>query len=176
MHRMRLVVVVVLAVGLSLLLAAPGMAQGPKGGALMSQDVYTPIAQGYDLIRAGKYEAAAVQFKKATKIDMNNSFALNNLAAIEAQKGELKTAMALLEQATKYCSRYLDQVVDVCFVGGLCNAIKPTRKLGKESSICKTVNDNISKLKAKMAAKPAKPEPSTPPLMEKKQTPKDKGK
>jgi len=174
MRRMRLVVVVVLAVGLSLLLAAPGMAQGPR--ALMSEDVYTPISQGYELVRDGKYEAAAFEFKKATKIDMNNSFALNNLAAIEAQKGNLKEAMALLQQATTDCSKYLDQVVDVCFVGGLCNAVKPVRKLGKESTICKTVNDNIVKLKAKMAASPAPPQPSSPPLMEKKQTPKDKGK
>lgn len=174
MRHKRLVVVVVLAVGLGLLLAGTGMAQGPR--ALMTEDVYTPIAQGYQLVRDGKYEAAAAEFEKATKIDMNNSFALNNLAAIEAQKGNLKEAMALLQQATKDCAKYFDKVVDVCFVGGLCNAVKPVREMGTESTICKTVNENIAKLEAKMKASPAPPEPARPPLMEKKQAPKEKGK
>jgi len=173
MRHVRSVIGMVLVVGMCLLLAAPAMAQ-PR--ALMSEDVYTPIAVGYQLIRDGKFEAAAFEFKKATEKDMNNPFALNNLAAIESQKGNLKEAMALLQQATLKANDYKDKVEQTCFVAGLCNAVKPTKEAGPTSTIAPIIQENIAKLKAKMAASPAPPQPSTPPLMEKKQTPKDKGK
>jgi len=65
----------------------PGTQTAPagtvRGGALMPDDVFTPISQGYDLIRDGKYEAARNEFGKAVKADRFNPFALNNMAVLE---------------------------------------------------------------------------------------------
>jgi Flp pilus assembly protein TadD len=131
----------------------------------MPEDVFTPLTKGYDFMRAGNYEAAQNQFEAALKADRWNPFALNNLAAIMAQKGKLKDAMAFLVDAQKYADKYLDQVQEVCFTEGLCTGVKPVKRLGTESVIAKTIQDNMAKLKAKMAATPAPPEPSTPPRM-----------
>lgn len=155
---------VLVLVGFSLLLTPPTMAQ-PKAGSLMAEDVFTPIAMGYDLMRDGKYEAAEAQFKLALKADSFNSFALNNLAALEEKKGKLKDAMAYLTGAGKYADRYLNQVEQTCFVGGLCAAVKPIKKTGTESTIAPIIAENMKKLKAKVAATPTKPVPSTPPKM-----------
>ena len=62
---------------------------------------------GFDLTQAGKYDLAAEKFKEVLKVDMNNPFALNNLAAIEEQKGHYREAMAFLQQATAHANDYL---------------------------------------------------------------------
>ena len=90
---------------------------------------------------------------------------MNNLAAIEEKKGKLKDAVAYLEGATMYAKDYLDKVEQTCFVGGLCNAVKPVQILGTESAIAPIVAENLKKLKEKVAATPMPPEPSTPPKM-----------
>lgn len=146
------------------LLAAPALAQ-PKSGALMPEDVFTPLSKGYDLMREGKYEAAEYQFNAALKADASNPFALNNLAALEEKKGRYKDAMAYLTGASKYADRYLDKIEQTCFIGGLCAGVKPVQQMGTESAIAKVVGENLDKLKAKMEAMPAKPEPSKPPKM-----------
>jgi tetratricopeptide (TPR) repeat protein len=134
---------------------------------IMPQDVYTPLAKGYDLMRAGNYAAAEAEFKTALSRDRYNPFALNNLAAIKTQEGKLKEAMAYLTDAGTHAKDYLDKYQEVCFTGGLCTGVKPIKKLGNESVIAKVVADNMKKLKAKIAATPTKPVPSTPPPMEK---------
>jgi tetratricopeptide (TPR) repeat protein len=152
-----------LAGGLALL-ASPALAQ-PKGGALMQEDVYTPLSKGFDLMRQGKYDAAEYEFKTALKADEFNPFALNNLAALEEKKGKYKDAMAYLNGASKYVDRYKDKIEQTCFIGGLCAGVKPIRQLGTESAIAKVVAENTAKVQAKMKAMPAKPEPSKPPKM-----------
>jgi Flp pilus assembly protein TadD len=164
MRKLRVGFGLVLAVGLCLLLAAPAMAQTRQAEGQIPADVWGPIEQGYGLLMEGKYDAAAVQFKKATEIDNHNPFALNNLAAIASQKGDYKGAMALLEQATVKADAYKQKVAQTCFVAGLCNATKPTKELGATSTIAPIVQENIAKLKPKIAAMP--PEPSSPPKME----------
>ena len=77
MRNTRKYVILAVVAALCLCVAMPVMAQ-PKGGAMMPMDVYTPIAQGYDFVREGKYEAAKNEFDKAMKADPNNSFAFNN--------------------------------------------------------------------------------------------------
>lgn len=155
---------VILVVALALGLAAPAMAQ-PKGGALMEEDAFTPIALGYDMMRDGKFEGAEHEFQKALKADRYNPFALNNLATLEERKGKLKDAMAFLTDAGTYADQYFDKVQETCFVGGLCAGVKPARQAGAESGIAKVIKDNMAKLKAKIEATPAKPEPSKPPKM-----------
>jgi len=155
---------VVMTLALALFLTVPALAQ-PKAGTLMADDAFTPIALGFDLMRDGKYDAAEMEFKKAVKADRYNPFALNNLAALEEKKGNLKDAMAYLTDAGEYADRYVNKVEQTCFVGGLCAGVKPLKISGTESAIAKVVAENMEKLKAKMAATPAKPEPSTPPKM-----------
>ena len=164
MRKLRVGFGLVLAVGLCLLLAAPAMAQTRQAEGQIPADVWGPIEQGYGLLMEGKYDAAAVQFKKATEIDNHNPFALNNLAAIASQKGDYRGAMALLQQATMKADTYKQKVAQTCFVAGLCNATKPTKELGATSTIAPIVQENIAKLKPKIAAMP--PEPSSPPKME----------
>jgi tetratricopeptide (TPR) repeat protein len=148
--------------GVVLLLSGLALAQ-PKGGAMMSEDVFTPIAKGFDEMRAGNYEAAKYQFADAVKRDPNNSFALNNLAVLEEREGKLKDAMANLKAATTNAAAYKDKVQQTCFVGGLCTGVKPIRAVADTSEIAPIIQENIKKLEAKMAQTPAAPQPSTPP-------------
>ena len=141
--------------------AEPKHRSGPR--ALMAEDVITPIANGYDLLREGKYEAAEYQFKDALKRDRYNPFALNNLAVLQERNGNYKDALAYLTDAKAHAPEYFEQVAQTCFVGGLCNAVKPLRKLGTTSTIAPIVDDNYNKLQDKIAKNPAPPEPSTPP-------------
>ena len=159
------------AVAVFLVLTVAAFAQ-PR---MMPEDVYTPLSKGYDLMRAGKYEAAEMEFKTALSRDRFNPFALNNLAAIKTQQGKYKDAMAYLTDAQAHAKDYLDKYQEVCFTGGLCTGVKPVKVLGKESAIAKVVAENMTKLKAKIAATPAPPVPSSPPPME-KMPPEKKGK
>jgi Flp pilus assembly protein TadD len=173
MRKLRLVFGLVLAVGLCLLLVASASAQNPTEGAMPAQ-IYGYIDAGYGLLMDGKYDAAAVQFEKATKLDNTNPFALNNLAAIKSQKGHYKEAMALLQQAAASAPEYKQKVSQTCFVAGLCNAVKPQKELGATSTIAPIVQENIAKLKPKLEAMP--PKSAEPPKMEQKEPGKEKGK
>jgi tetratricopeptide (TPR) repeat protein len=127
----------------------------------MAEDVFTPIAQGYDFMQQGKYEAAEDQFKTALKRDRYNPFALNNLAAIEEKNGKLKDAMAYLVDAKAHATEYFNKVQQTCFVGGICAAVKPLKETGTESYIAPIINENMAKLAPKVKALPA--EPTAPP-------------
>jgi tetratricopeptide (TPR) repeat protein len=162
MRKARWIIGLSLTLGLCLLLAVPVLAKDYWEGPFPA-DVYRPLNHGYDLLAAGKYDAAAVQFEKVTKIDNTNPFALNNLAAIQEQKGHLREAMALLEQATMKADMYKQQVAQTCFVAGLCTAVKPKKEMGATSTIAPIIHENIAKLKPKIEALP--PQSSSPPPM-----------
>jgi tetratricopeptide (TPR) repeat protein len=162
MRKARWFIGLSLTLGLFLLLAAPVLAKNYWDGPFPA-DVYGPLNEGYDLLAAGKYDAAAVKFEQVTKIDNTNPFALNNLAAVEEQKGNLRSAMALLQQATMKADMYKQQVAQTCFVAGLCTAVKPKQEMGSTSTIAPIIKDNIAKLKPKIEALP--PQPSSPPPM-----------
>jgi tetratricopeptide (TPR) repeat protein len=117
-------------------------------------------------MRDGNYEAAEIEFLEALSKDRNNPFALNNLAAIRAQQGKLKEALAYLTDAETHAKDYLEKLQEVCFKGGLCTAVRPVKVVGNESTIAKVVADNMAYLKAKLAAAPERPRPSTAPPME----------
>ncbi len=137
---------------------------GPRG--LMGDDVYTPIAKGYDLVREGNYAAARYQFAEAVKRDSFNPFALNNLAVLDEKDGKLNDALAHLKDATTHSDDYKDKVAQTCFVGGGCMAVKPTKVAGETSSIAPIINENIAKLEAKKAATGTpSPAGSPPPIM-----------
>jgi tetratricopeptide (TPR) repeat protein len=167
------VIRMVLAAVLCMLLAAPVLAQGPRP---MAADVLTPIQKAYDFIQAGKYDAAEEQLKIALQKDTFNPFALNNLAAITFQKGKIKEAIAYLADALKDSDKYYDKVEQTCFVGGMCNAVKPIGTVGTTSTITPIIKDNKAKLEKKLAESPLPPTPSTPPAMDVKKPEKEKGK
>ena len=164
MRNTRKYVIFTVVAALCLFMAMPVLAQ-PKGGALMTKDVFTPIAQGYDFVREGNYEAAKSEFAKAVKADRHNPFALNNMAVLEEREGKLNDALATLKDATTEADAYLDKVTQTCFAGGGCLAVKPLRELGEKSSIAPIIQENIQKLQAKIAATGSAPPPGTPPPM-----------
>jgi tetratricopeptide (TPR) repeat protein len=162
--RKYVILTVVAALCLFMAMPMPAPAQ-PKGGALMSMDAFTPIAMGYDFVREGKYAAAKDQFGKAVKADRYNPFALNNMAVLEEREGKLNDALANLKDATTYANDYKDKVVQTCFAGGGCLAVKPLREKGEKSSIAPIIQENIKKLEAKIAATKHAPPPTSPPPM-----------
>ena len=101
---------------------------------IMKEDVFTPLDQGFDFMRNGKYDAAENQFKIALSRDRFNPFALNNLAAIRSQEGKLKDAMAFLTDAGKYANDYKYKVSQVCFTAGLCTGVKPVKDMAANSA------------------------------------------
>ena len=164
MRNTRKYVILAVVAALCLCLALPVMAQ-PKGGKMMEMDVYTPIAAGYDFVREGKYEAAKEQFAKAIKADPYNPFALNNMAVLEERDGKLNDSLALLNRPGARADAYFDKVNQTCFAGGGCLAVKPLREVGEKSSIAPIVQENITKLQAKIAATGTAPPPGSPPPM-----------
>ena len=112
MRNTRKYVIFTVVAALCLFMAMPVLAQ-PKGGALMTMDAFTPIAQGYDFVREGKYEAAKNEFAKAVKADRFNPFALNNMAVLEERDGKLNDALANLKDATTQADAYLDVTTQV---------------------------------------------------------------
>jgi hypothetical protein len=175
MRNTRKYLLFLMVAALSLVLASPLLAQnpqpthtpgaGPTGGAMMPEDVFTPIAKGYDLIREGKYDAAKFEFETAVKRDRYNPFALNNLAVIEEHQGHLNAALANLKDATSHAAAYKDKVTQTCFVGGGCMAVKPQRTMGTESTILPIIQENIAKLEAKIAATKTAPPAGSPPAV-----------
>ena len=105
-------------------------------------------------MREGKYEAAEYQFADALKRDRYNPFALNNLAVLQERNGKLKDAMSYLTDAKEHAAEYFEQVEQTCFVSGLCNAVKPVRKLGTTSAIAPIIDENYQKLQEKITKTP----------------------
>jgi tetratricopeptide (TPR) repeat protein len=162
MRHTRTCMIFLMVAALFLFVASPVLAQ-PKGGALMTNDVFTPIAKGYDLVRDGKYDAAKFEFETALKKDRYNPFALNNLAVLSERAGKLNDALAFLTDATTHADAYKDKVSQTCFVGGGCLAVKPVKGAASHSEIAPIIQDNIKKLHAKMAAQKTPPPPGSPP-------------
>lgn len=144
-------------------MSSPAIAQ-PR---LMKEGIYTSLIKGYDFMKAGKYDAAQMEFQKVTKVDPYNPFANNNLAVIMEKRGKLQEAMSDLKNGLTHAKEYYDKLQQICFPGGLCYAVRPVRKLGKESSIAPIIAENIKRLKTKMGPKP-KDIPAKIPPMEKK--------
>ena len=147
----------------------PGQQSAPagtiRGGALMPDDVFTPIAKGYDLVRDGKYEAARDQFDKAAELDHFNPFALNNLAVLDEREGKINDALAHLKDATIHAAQYKNKVAQTCFAGGGCMAVKPVKEEAANSEILPIIQENIAKLEAKKAATGTPGPAGSPPPM-----------
>lgn len=132
--------------GLLIILVSLAVAQ-PRP---MAEDIYTPLSLGYDEMKAGNADAAKYQFEKVLKGDSNNPYALNNLAVLLEREGKLKQAMAYLLQAETHAAEYLQKPDEICDIGGICMAMKPSRLMGGKSSIAPLVHGNINLLKIKL--------------------------
>jgi tetratricopeptide (TPR) repeat protein len=166
MRQVRTATNLVLALGLCLVMALPALAQLTTpgfGAGPFPVEIYRPLNEGFDFLNQGKYDMAAVKFQKVLQTDMNNPFALNNLAAIQEQQGHYREAMAFLKQGLTNADYYKQKVVQTCFVAGLCTAAKPSKEMGPNSTIAPIIRDNIAKLQPKIDALP--PQPSSPPPM-----------
>ncbi len=175
MRNTRKCLLIMVIAALSLVLASPLLAQypppkgppgvTPTGGAMMPEDVFTPLSKGYDFIREGKYEAARAQFADVAKKDRFNPYALNNLAVLDEREGKLNDALAHLKDAVPTAGNYKDKIAQTCFAGGGCMAVKPVRAVGDTSEILPIIQENITKLQAKIAATGTPPPPGSPPPM-----------
>jgi Flp pilus assembly protein TadD len=132
-------------------LPAPAWAQ-PR---LLPEDIYTPLSLSYQYMKSGKTDAARVQLEQVIQADRYNPYALNNLAVISEQQGRLKEALAYLLDAETHADDYTEKPEELCQVGGLCMALKPSRAQGNKSSIAALVHGNINLLKIKIAQQEA---------------------
>jgi tetratricopeptide (TPR) repeat protein len=146
---------------------SPEARSAPKGGELMKEEAFTALVKGYDLFRAGKYEAAEEKFKEALKADPHNPFALNNVAALKERQGKPGEAMGILVPALYYAIIYNDKLTQDIFPRGLTAAAKPLRELGSTCAIAVVVTENRRKLASKLPPKsprpPQSPSPPSPP-------------
>jgi tetratricopeptide (TPR) repeat protein len=146
-----------LAVILGILLLTPAK--------MMEENVFTPLAKGYDFLAQGNDEAAKNEFRKAVEWDPSNPFALNNLAVLLEKEGKLDDALANLKKAMAHADAYKDQTERTCLAGGLCMAVKPKRGLGPHSSIAPLIQENIKMLEEKIRQAKPLPSPPAPPPM-----------
>jgi len=132
-------------------LSTPAWAQ-PR---LVPEYVYSHISLSYQYMKSGKTDAARAQLEEVLQADPHNPYALNNLAVISEQQGRLKEAMAYLLEAETHAAEYTEKPEELCQVGGLCMALKPSRAQVSRSSIAALIHGNINLLKIKIAQQEA---------------------
>jgi hypothetical protein len=106
-------------------------------------------------MKSGKTDAARAQLVQVIQADRYNPYALNNMAVISEQQGRLKEALAYLLDAETHAADYMEKPEELCHVGGLCVALKPSRVQGSRSSIAALIHGNINLLKIKIAEQEA---------------------
>jgi tetratricopeptide (TPR) repeat protein len=123
------------------------------------EDAYNPLNLSYQYMKSGKTDAARVQLEQVIRADPYNPYALNNLAVISEQQGRLKEALAYLLDAETHAGEYQEKPEELCQVGGMCMALKPSRSQGGRSSIAALIHGNINLLKIKIAQQEAQEKP-----------------
>jgi tetratricopeptide (TPR) repeat protein len=106
-------------------------------------------------MKSGKIGAARVQLEQVIQADPFNAYALNNLAVVSEQQGRLKEALAYLLDAETHAAEYTEKPEELCQVGGVCMALKPSQAQGSRSSIAALVHGNLNLLKIKIAQQEA---------------------
>jgi tetratricopeptide (TPR) repeat protein len=129
---------------LSLLLGLVPAWSQTKGGAA---DLTAQMAQGYDLIQAGKLDQAQDIYQRVLQADPGNPLALNNLAAIMVKKGDYKKALGYLEQARPRAKGYKVYVGRMCDINGVCLALRPSLDQFSGDDLASLIDLNISMVK-----------------------------
>jgi tetratricopeptide (TPR) repeat protein len=126
---------------------------------LMPEDIYSRIVKGYNLMQKKNYAGAQIEFEAVIKVDHDNPFALNNLAAIKEQQGKLQEAEAIMLKAQVRAKDYYDMVDQYYWIGGQIAAVRPATKAMPDSKISGIVAENLLRLQSKLAMIPKCPPP-----------------
>jgi tetratricopeptide (TPR) repeat protein len=140
---------------LTLIGAGVALAQEKKAKKGKEIDITSTLLKSFDLMQKQKYAEADKLLDKVLKQDPGNPLALNNKAAILAQKKEgLDKADTLLKEALPKAKGYMVQVNKVCKVGGLCSAFAPVIGTSGNEDLEPLIKNNIEMVKSMMEAGP----------------------
>jgi tetratricopeptide (TPR) repeat protein len=153
--KRNLVKVICIALALTLIGAGLALAQEKKVKKGKEIDINSTLLKSFDLMQNQKYAEADRLLDRVLKHDPGNPLALNNKAAILAQKKEgLDKADTLLKQALPKAKGYMVQVNKVCKVGGLCSAFAPVTAGSGNEDLEPLIKNNIEMVKGMMEAGP----------------------
>ena len=147
--------VICITLALTLIGAGVALAQEKKAKKGKEIDITSTLLKSFDLMQKQKYAEADKLLDKVLKQDPGNPLALNNKAAILAQKKEgLDKADTLLKEALPKAKGYMVQVNKVCKVGGLCSAFAPVIGTSGNEDLEPLIKNNIEMVKSMMEAGP----------------------
>jgi tetratricopeptide (TPR) repeat protein len=148
--------VICITLALALIGAGVALAQEKKAAKPAKEtEINKALLDSFELMQKQKYDAANKLLDKVLQKDPGNPLALNNKAAILAQKKEgLDKADTLLNQALPKSKGYMVQVNKVCKVGGLCSAFSPVTGSSGNQDLEPLIKNNIEILKGMMEAGP----------------------
>jgi len=112
------------------------------------------MVESYDLLEAGKLDAAQKIYEQVLKEDPGNPLALNNLAAVTVKKGKPAEALAYLNQALVKAKGYKVMVNRVCEVNGVCLAFRPLQEVYGNQELEPLIRLNIQMVKGKPGTSP----------------------
>jgi tetratricopeptide (TPR) repeat protein len=114
------------------------------------------MVQSYDLLEAGKVDAAQKIYEQVLREDPGNPLALNNLGAIMVIRGKDAAALSYLRQALPKAKGYKIKVNRVCAVKGICMAFRPLQEVYGDQELEPLIRMNMQMVKGNMAATPGK--------------------
>jgi tetratricopeptide (TPR) repeat protein len=126
---------------------------GDAGAWAQSHPRHTKMMiKSYDLLEAGKFDAAQKIYEQVLQEDPGNPLALNNLAAIMVKKGKKAEALAYLKQALPKAKGYKVMVNRVCQVNGVCLAFRPLQEVYGNQELEPLIRLNLRMLQGKPPA------------------------
>jgi tetratricopeptide (TPR) repeat protein len=144
--------IICIALALSFLGVGVALAKSKKDKGL---NITKALLDSFELMQNQKFKEADKLLDKVLKKDPGNPLALNNKAAILAQKKEgLDKADTLLNQALPKSKGYMVQVNKVCKVQGLCSAFAPVTGSTGSEDLEPLIQNNIKLIKEMMKAGP----------------------
>jgi Tfp pilus assembly protein PilF len=141
--------ILLLWLGLSLVVAGPGLAQGNAG-------LVAKINAGYDLLEKGQYAQAQKVYEEVLKQHPDQPLALNNLASIFCKQRKYDQALALLKRALPKAGGYRITLNRVCNVEGVCAAYPMSKDNSGQENLEDVIKSNIIMLNMAAAGRPVK--------------------
>ncbi len=144
------------------LAAAGGVPAAESPSRELSEQVWQHLTKGIDELSQNRLSAAEEEFAKVIKLDFDNPFANNNLAAIMEKQGKFADAQAYLKVAATSAADYRQKVETMYLIGGVVAAVRPEKTVAPESQIAEIIAANMQKLAERLGVA-ASPPRSTPP-------------
>lgn len=149
MRMLKLKVIVITA---AVLLPGLAVAQAQtKAKPQANKNLTKLMIQSYDLLEAGKLDAAEKIYQQVLQKDPGNPLALNNLGAIMVKKGKYRAALVYLQQARVRAKDYKVKVNRLCSIAGICLAFRPLEEVYGNQDLEPLITLNLRMLKAKMS-------------------------